>query len=94
MPREIVIDFTLRDDQPAISEIHRIRNFGQDLCRACRADGWASIPLEQVDRATNQLRVAVRSKRRIRRITALISQLLEKHFLAPQARISEIIVSD
>ena len=94
MPREIVINFVFRDDQPATSEIHRIRNFGEDLWRACKADGWAAIPLEQVDRATNQLRVAVYAKRRTRRIAALISRLLEKHFLASQAQISEITTSD
>jgi len=64
LPREIVIDFDFREDQDAGTEIHRIRNFSEDLYRACKQDGWASISLQQVDKATNQLRVAVRSQRR------------------------------
>ncbi|HEV2185745.1 MAG TPA: hypothetical protein VGR70_00960 [Stellaceae bacterium] len=89
MAREIVIDFDFRADQPAGGEIHRIRNF-LDLFRACGEDGWASMPLQQVDQATNQLHVAVRSKRRVRKIAALINDLLEKHFLANQARLSNV----
>jgi hypothetical protein len=90
LPQEIIIDFDFRTDQNASTEIHRIRNFGEDLYRACRDDGWASVSLQQVDRATNQLRVAVRSKRRIRRIASLIRGLLEKHFLTDQARLSTV----
>jgi hypothetical protein len=90
LAREIVIDFVFREDQEASYEIHRIRNFGEDLHRACEADGWASISWAHVDQATNQLRVTVRSKRRVRRITALINGLLDKHFLANQAKLSNL----
>jgi hypothetical protein len=87
MARQIVIDFTLGPDRGY--DIHRIRNFGEDLYRRCREDGWASISIHDVDRATDQLRVSVRSARRVRRIARMITELLEKHFLGNIARLSE-----
>ena len=86
MAREIVIDFDVRQDDPTF--VHKLRNFGEDLHRACDNDGWASILIEEVDGATNQLRVTLFSKRRIRRIVKLIDELLEMHFLASRARLS------
>jgi hypothetical protein len=40
--------------------------------------------------ATNQLRVAVRSKQHVRRIASPTSGLLEKHFLTDQAQLSGV----
>jgi len=86
MARHIVIDFTLGPDRN--SDIHRIRNFGEELWAACRADGWSSISLNDVDRATDQLIVAVRSARRVRRTVQMIEELLAKHHLASIVRVT------
>jgi hypothetical protein len=88
MARQIVIDFTLGPDR--VNDIHRIRNFGEKLYIQCREDGWASISLADVDRATDQLRVLVRSARRVRRIAQMIEGLLARHFLSDIARLSEL----
>ena len=88
MSRQILIDFTLGLDRGY--DIHRIRNFGEELYVRCREDGWASISLAEVDRATDQLRVRVRSGRRVRRIAQMIDALLVRHFLSDIARMSEI----
>jgi hypothetical protein len=88
MAREIVIDFTLGADH--LSDTSRIRDFGEDLWRQCRDDHWASISLNDVDRATDQLRVSVRSARRLRRIEQMIKKLLERHRLDGIARLSEV----
>ena len=89
MPRKIVIDFDVgRED------FVRVWQFGEALYHACREDGWAVIALDEVDRATNQLKVSVFSKRRVRRIEKLIHQLLEKHFLGDRARVSLIMTPD
>ena len=82
----VVIDF---DPHPE-REIGKVRNFGEDLWRACRDDtgGWASTSLDEADRATNQLRVTVTSARRIRRTVKMIEDLLGEHFLDRCARIS------
>lgn len=82
MPRQIIIDF-----EPG--HIHRMRNFGEALYRATREDGRASIGLEDVDRATTQLRVTVFPPRRLRRTLSMIEKLLERHHLADIARVSE-----
>lgn len=66
-----------------------MRNFGEDLYRACKEDGWATISLEEIDRATDRLRVTVFSNRRARRTAGLINRLLHKHFLNDHARVSE-----
>lgn len=87
MARRIIIEFDLPPD--ARSLIHQIRNFGEDLYRQCRDEGWATISLEEIDRATSQLRVTVRSKRRVRRTMRMIEQLLETHYLKSRARLSE-----
>jgi hypothetical protein len=84
----IVINFNVGPDRSY--DIHRIRNFGEELYHRCRDDGWASISLAEVDRATDQLRVSVRSARRVRRIAQMIDKLLAKHFLSGIAQLSEV----
>jgi hypothetical protein len=87
MAWDIVIDFTLGANQ--LSDIGRIRNFGEDLYRQFRDDHWASISLSEVDRATDQLRVSVRSARRVRRIEQMITRLLKRHRLNEIAQLSK-----
>ena len=88
MARKIVIDFTLGADQR--SDTGRIRNFGEDLYRQFRDDKWASISLNEVDGATDQLRVSVHSARRVRRVGQMINKLLKRHRLSEIARLSEV----
>ena len=88
MARQIIINFTLGPDR--LSDIHRIRNFGEDLYRHCRNDGWASISIADVDRATDQLKVSIRSARRVRRTAQMIEKLLAEHFLNDITRLSEV----
>jgi hypothetical protein len=89
MARRVIINFDLGD-------VHRIRSFGEELYHACLEDGWASISLGEIDRATTQLGVIVRSTRKVRRIVRMIEDLLRRHSLANVARVSEaaIIVQD
>jgi hypothetical protein len=87
MAREIIIDFDTGPGAPSLT--HQVRNFGEDLYRVCKADGWASIAMEDVDRATNQLRVTVRAKRRVRRVMSMIDKL-ETNRLRSRARLSAV----
>jgi hypothetical protein len=82
MARQIIIDF-----EPG--HIHRMRNFGEALYYTLQEDGWGSISLDEIDSATVQLRVAVFSRRRVRRIAQMIQKLLVEHHLAAIARLSE-----
>jgi hypothetical protein len=88
MPRWIVIDFDQERDPHSL--MHRVRNFGEDLYRACRDDGWAEISLADVDRAMDRLRVRVRSSKRERRIAIMIERLLAEHRFTGKARVSHI----
>jgi len=88
MAWRIVIDFTLGPTRA--SDIHRIRNFGEELYRCSGRDGWASISLADVDGATNQLSVSVRSSRRVRRVAQMIDKLLAQHLLKDIAHLSRV----
>jgi hypothetical protein len=88
MAWQIVIDFEGGEASPTF--VHQLRNFGEDLWRVCKEDGWASMVLEDIDRATNQLTITVLSSRRVRRTVSMTRKMLDKHFLARYARISEI----
>lgn len=89
MARQISITF----DWPSNGQqIHQMRNFGEALYRAFKKDGWAEISLDEIDRATDQLRVTVFSVPRTRRATAIINKLLNVHFLADYATVSETVI--
>ena len=92
MARQIVINFILGPDRS--SDIHRIRNFGEDLYRHCHNDGWASISITDVDRATDQLKVSIRSARRVRRTAQTIEKLLVQHCLRDIAQLSGVNQSE
>jgi len=87
MSREIVIDFHGEAAQSSLT--HRVRNFGEALYHAFMKEGIAAISLEEVDRATTQLRVTVKSARKVRRVSSLIEELLDQHHLAAVARVSQ-----
>lgn len=87
MARQIIIDFS---SEVAKSDfVHRVRNFGEDLHSALKANGWAAMPLEEVDRATTRLAVTVRAKSQLGVTTSLINKLPERHQLAGSARLSK-----
>jgi hypothetical protein len=88
MACEIAIDFDVCPNE--FSLVHRVRNFGESLYRVLLENGWASISLADIDKATNQLRVAVRSSRKVRRLSSLIEELLDRHGLVTIARLSRI----
>jgi hypothetical protein len=85
---QIIINFILGPDRS--SDIHLIRNFGEDLHRHCHNDGWASISIADVDRANDQLTASIRSAQRIRRTAQMIEKLLVEHFLSDIALLSGV----
>jgi hypothetical protein len=91
MTWKIVIDFDRRQNAPAL--IHKLRNFGEEVWRVCKDDGWGSIALEDVDSATDQLIVTVSSSRHVRRMAAMVHKLLERHFLETHARVSLVKIT-
>lgn len=66
---------------------HQVRDFGEVLYRAFSDNKSASISLDDVDCAVDELRVFVPSKRRVRRIIGMIEKLLDQHLLGTRARV-------
>jgi hypothetical protein len=85
MPSEILIRFAFT--QPEASFVHRIRNFGEDLDRDVLKDRYASTSLDEIDRATSEIRVQIRSAKTGGRTVATIKKLLKQHFLTESASI-------
>jgi hypothetical protein len=88
MTRAILIEFDTKPDENDLN--FKIWIFAEDLYRALKSHELASLSLDEVDRVSSRLIVPVRSKRRVRRTSAAIEQLLQTHFLAPFARLSVI----
>ena len=85
MPSEILIKFT--STQPERSFVHRIRNFGEDLDRDVLQDRYASTSLEEIDKATSEIRVQIPSAKSGGRTVATIKKLLKQHLLVETATI-------
>ena len=75
MAFRLVVEFP----SPTHDDIHRIRNFGEDLFRQFQANAWAEISIDGVDRATDRLIVTVRQRKQVRRVEALIQTTLARH---------------
>ncbi len=56
--------------------LHQIRTFGETLYRAGRIDERCSISIEDIDQATDQLTVNVKSSAQVLKARAMINQLL------------------
>ena len=86
MPLRLAIDF----QSPTATELHRIRNLGEDLFRAFAANRWAEISLDDVDRATDRLVVTVPHRKQLRRVVALLEQMLADQHLDRIGRIARL----
>ena len=81
MPQRIVIDFD-KDD------VHKIRNFGEDLWRKFSKNGLAVMDIGAVDRAVNRIYVVVNRRYRTRTVRVINATLLH-HCLNDIAHLSE-----
>jgi len=61
------------------AEIHRIRDFGEDLYRKFRVSGLAEIDLAEVDRATERIVVTDIKKRSYHSVEQIVRKLLTPH---------------
>ena len=84
MPSEILVKFVA---PPGASLGHKIRNFGEALDRDVLQDRYASTTLEEIDKATSELRVQIQSAKMAGRAVATIKKLLKQHLLVETATI-------
>ena len=83
MTRALLIRF-----RPPV-DVHRMRNFGEDLSRALRSElKMGVLPMELVDTADEQLRVQNIPARQLSRTRQLVERLLAAHFFTDDAFIT------
>jgi len=71
-----------------ISDIHKIRNFAEDLSLHLKDLG--SLPMEEADRAVDTVVVRDIHSRKLRRCRVHVERFLEKHFLTDDCDIGII----
>ncbi len=90
MPYLIEIDFEERPGDETI--VHRVRNFGEDLWRKLHTGDQAKIDLNAVDAATTRLELTLAAPQHRDHVIRIISTILDQHYLAHLARISEKLI--
>jgi hypothetical protein len=74
-------------DRDRASDIHKIRNFAEDLSLHLKDLG--KLPMDEADRAVETVVVHDIHTRQFRRCRVLVEEYLEKHFLAGDCEIVE-----
>jgi hypothetical protein len=86
MPRTIVIQFSGVTDSGLI---HRVRNLGEDLYREFKSNGQAAVDIDEVDRATDTLRVTLAASRHLGAVLNFIKTALRQHHLDKIAEVKK-----
>ena len=62
--------------------VHRWRNFGEEVCRWCRAEGLAEASLEEIDRSIDCLYLRNIKKRMARRVVTHVQEIASEHYFS------------
>jgi hypothetical protein len=82
LSRSITLRFDLNaGGDPEFLNIHKIRNFAEALSLELDRSELGSLPMDEADRATTQVRITEIRKRNLRRCLALVDELLDQHFM-------------
>jgi hypothetical protein len=82
LSRSIMLRFDLNaGGEPEFVNIHKIRNFAEALSLELDRSELGSLPMDEADRATTQVRITEIRKRNLRRCLALVDELLDQHFM-------------
>ncbi|HEV2551433.1 MAG TPA: hypothetical protein VGU20_29250 [Stellaceae bacterium] len=66
--------------------LHRFRNFAEEVSLALDEKGWGCLPMKEADTAIDEIRIANVHTRKVRRALSLIDDLLKKHGFAGEAQ--------
>ena len=82
MSRSTTLRFDLgAGGDPEFLNIHKIRNFAEALSLELERSELGSLPMDEADRATTQVRITAIRKRNLRRCLALVDEVLAQHFM-------------
>lgn len=90
MSQSITIHFDLQaGGQPEFRNIHRFRNYAEEMSLSPERSELGSLPMDEADPATTHVRIRITKIRRrnVRRCMSLINELLEKHYMTDEADI-------
>jgi hypothetical protein len=81
LPHSLTITFDAKQAEfSALS--HRIRNFGEDIYRYLKTNGWGEIALTEIDAATTQLTIRDIKGSKLRRVTAWVDDEMRRQHLS------------
>ena len=80
MSHSLVINFSIDQAEFNIL-IHRVRNFGEDIDRFLRTNGWGSIDMGEVDSATTQLIIRAIKRSKLRRVSVWVEEEMGRQYL-------------
>ncbi|MFD2057636.1 hypothetical protein ACFSQT_32485 [Mesorhizobium calcicola] len=86
MSRSLVINFNI-DQAELYGLIHRVRNFGEDVYRFLRTNGWGEIDIGEVDAATTQLIMRDIKHSKLRRVTAWVEEEMRRQHLLGEVEV-------
>jgi hypothetical protein len=86
MSRIIVIHFA-QDQDEQHSLVHRLRNFGEDVFRGLRDNGWGAVSLDEVDRATTHFAITDVKASKLRRLISWIEHEADRQRLRVTAEV-------
>jgi len=82
LSRSITLRFDLNaGGDPEFLNIHKIRNLAEALSLELERSELGSLPMDEADRATMQVRITAIHQRNLRRCLALVDELLDQHFM-------------
>jgi hypothetical protein len=72
------------------AEIHRIRNFGEELYREFRGSDLAEVDLVEIDRATDRIVIGDIKKRNYHAVERMVRKLLARHHFDATAEVRRV----
>lgn len=71
-------------------DVHRNRNFGEDVWRIYRDERGVDISLDEIDRAIDSFPIGVRRPNSVRLVRQKVEHHLERHNLTAEIQVTKV----